>query len=151
MRQWAVIVDPFKNYPGYVLRRASAATMEQLTRRLATLKLRPSEASVLRIIDANPHVTPSEVGRLLNIARANMTPLVARLEALKLIDRRPVNGRSHGLWMTSAGRALVEKVRKIIDQYEEGLLSHIPQPQRSHFMDILNAIWSATEQTGRKR
>ncbi|HKX55834.1 MAG TPA: helix-turn-helix domain-containing protein, partial [Xanthomonadales bacterium] len=92
--------DPLENYPGYSLRRASAAAMARLARRFAKLDLRPTDASVLMVIDANPNITQSEISRMLDIASANMAPLVSRLADRGLVERLPVDGRSHGLALT---------------------------------------------------
>jgi DNA-binding MarR family transcriptional regulator len=136
-----LIVDPFKNNPGYMLRRASTASMEKLARRLRTLGLRPSEATVLWLIDANPHIRQSEIGRVLNIARANMTPLVARLAKLKLVERRPADGRSHGMWTTASGCALTARIRHALDLHEAELIASIPASHRKGFVAGLRALW----------
>ena len=83
-----MVIDPLKDYPGYALRRASAASMARLAQRLEPLGLRPAEATVLMVIGANPGITQSEVGRLLEIASANMAPLTSRLGRRGLIVRR---------------------------------------------------------------
>ena len=57
----------------------------------------PSEASVLLVIEANPNISQSEIGRMLEIAGANMAPLISRLQKRELIERQSVDGRSHGL------------------------------------------------------
>jgi DNA-binding MarR family transcriptional regulator len=136
-------VDPYRQYPGYLLRRASNASMERLARRLLTLKLRPSEATVLGLVEANPNITQSEIGRMLDIARANMAPLVARLVTRKLLLRQPVDGRSHGLWMTAAGRALALKVQKLVAAHESDLMSRIPAAHRKSFLAALGALWDS--------
>jgi DNA-binding MarR family transcriptional regulator len=117
--------------------------MESLARRLAVLGLRPSEATVISVIDANQNITQSEIGRILNIARANMTPLVARLATLKYVERRPVDGRSHGLWLTSTGRALMIKIRNTLNDHEAALIAKIPAAQRKPFLAALHALWDA--------
>ena len=71
------MIDPLTNYPGYLLRRASAAAMANLAKRLKKLNLSPTEATILNVIDANPNANQSDIGRLLDIARANMAPLVS--------------------------------------------------------------------------
>ncbi len=136
-----MVVDPLTHYPGYLLRRASAASMERLSSRLATLELRPSEASVLLVIHANPHIKQSQIGRLLDIAGANMAPLVGRLGRSGLIERHPVDGRSHGLTLSAAGRACAAKVDRIIKEHEEELLSQIPKAQRTAFISALQSLW----------
>src|SRR5690349_16743633 len=115
--------------------------MQKLARELAPLDLRPSEASVLLVIDANANITQSEIGRMLEIAGANMAPLIGRLEKRELVDRQPVDGRSHGLALTAAGRALCGRARKVMTSHEENLLARIPAGQRAAFVAILQALW----------
>lgn len=136
----APIVDPLKNLPGYALRRASAAVMAKLADRLAALDLRPSEASVLLVIDANSGVTQSEIGRLLDIARANMAPLTARLAARDLIVREAGGGRSHGLTLSDAGRRLTRKAHRIVAELEAELVERIPAAHRAAFLRALKAL-----------
>ena len=53
---------------------------------------RPQGPRALLVIEANPSITESEIGRLLTIKRANMAPLAALLT-------------SRGLVLTPKGRA----------------------------------------------
>lgn len=138
----APIVDPLKDLPGYALRRASAAVMTKLAARLAALDLRPSEASVLLVIDANAGVTQSEIGRLLDIARANMAPLTARLAARDLIIRESAGGRSHGLTLSDSGRRLTRKAQRIVADLEAELMERIPAAQRAAFLRTLKALFT---------
>lgn len=135
-------VDPLKDYPGYALRRASAAAMAKLAARLSAFNLRPTEASVLLAIEANPNITQSEIGRMLDIAGANMAPLVGRLANRELIERQPVDGRSHALTLSQTGRSLATRVRKTFKEHEEELLSRIPATQRAAFLAALHALWT---------
>jgi DNA-binding MarR family transcriptional regulator len=136
-----MVIDPLEDYPGYALRRASAANMARLARRFAVLDLRAAEASVLMVIDANPNVRQSEIGRLLDIASANMAPLVSRLADRELVDRQPVDGRSHGLALTSTGRDVVAKLKKVMAAHEAELMSKIPAAQHKSFLAALRKLW----------
>ena len=138
-------VDPLKDFPGYALRRASATTMSILARKLAALELRPTEATVLMFIDANPNITQSEIARMLDMASANMAPLVSRLEGRDLLEREPVDGRSHGLSLSTAGRALTSRVKKTLNAHEDALLAKVPAAQRSVFLSALRALWADAE------
>lgn len=135
-----MVTDPLKGLPGYALRRVSAAFMARLAARLAALDLRPAEATVLLVIGANPGVTQSDVGRLLDIVSANMTPLTARLVNRDLIAREPVDGRSQGLTLSDSGRRLMQKARKIMEELESELLQRIPAAQRAGFIGALMAL-----------
>jgi DNA-binding MarR family transcriptional regulator len=135
-------IDPLLGYPGYLLRRASVASMAGLARRLKLLNLRPAEATVLLIIEANGDITQSTIGRMIDIARANMAPLISRLAKRGLISRHAVDGRSHGLRVTGEGTALVRKVKKTVVAHEEALLAKIPAAHRRAFLSALQALWS---------
>jgi DNA-binding MarR family transcriptional regulator len=134
------MVDPLQDYPGYALRRASAVATAGLLKRLEAFSLRSAEATVLLVIEANPGITQSEIGRLLDIATANMTPLASRLEERELIVRAPVDGRSQGLSLSGPGRRLTQRVHRTIVDYEKQLLDKIPVAQRSAFLAALRAI-----------
>lgn len=140
-----MVSDPLKGFPGYALRRVSAAFMAELASRLAVLDLRPAEATVLLVIGANPGVTQSEIGRSLDIVSANMTPLTARLASRDLIDREPVDGRSHGLTLSESGERLMQKARKIMEELEGELLERIPAAQRAAFLSALTALAAEEE------
>jgi DNA-binding MarR family transcriptional regulator len=100
---------PLESLVGYQLRRASLVMSADLAERLEALSLTTMSLSVLLMIEANPGVTQSELGRELGIKRANMAPLAAQFVERGLIDRRATDGRSHGLHLTTAGRHLAEQ------------------------------------------
>jgi DNA-binding MarR family transcriptional regulator len=134
--------DPLTRLPGYVLRRASAATLAELNERLQSLDLRHSEAAFLLLIDDSPGLTQSEIGRVLEIQRSNMVPFVLRLERRGLVQRKKVDGRSHGLTLTSVGRSVLAKASKVIEAYESALIRRVPQRLRPMVLPILMALWN---------
>jgi DNA-binding MarR family transcriptional regulator len=137
-----VIIDPLEGYPGYSLRRASVANMARLARRFAALQLRPTEASVLMVIGANPNIRQSDISKMLGIVSANMAPLVSRLADRELVERQPIDGRSHGLVLTSTGYSVTDRVKKAMVAHEKELLSKIPAAQRKEIVAALRALWT---------
>jgi len=133
--------DPLQNSPGYSLRRASNAMMGELARRLAAMDLRMTDASVLMMIEANPKITASKIGRALDIQRANMVPLLKRLEEAGLVTRAPIDGKSQGLTLTSAGRERLAQARKLVDGFEADLIARVPEEHRAHLLPALDALW----------
>jgi len=91
---------------GYQLRRASSVLMSDLAERLAELGLRTTEASILVVLEAEPLITQSEIGRRLAIQRANMAPLIAGLTARDLIERTAGPGPARPLKLSKKGLAL---------------------------------------------
>lgn len=137
--------DPLLQYPGYVLRRASSAAMAELAARIVVLGLRTSEATILQIVAENPGISQSALGRMLDIQRANMTPIAARLEARGLMRRLPSDGRSLGLELTPEGKQLAEKAQVVVDAFETELTNRIPAEHRAHLMPALLALWPSTD------
>ena len=131
--------DPLPNFPGYALRRAANATAAELSTRLAESGLRQSDVSVLMLIAANPGVTASAIGRQLGIERANMVPLLKRLEGL--IDRAPIDGKSQGLALTAPGATRLADARRIVETFEAELLARVPPEHREHLLPALEALW----------
>lgn len=117
--------------------------MAELVQRLEPLGLRSAEATMLQIIATNPGISQSALGRMLDIQRANMTPIAARLEARGIVRRLPSDGRSLGLELTDEGRTLADKARGIIDAFERDLTSRVPAEHRDHLLPALQALWTS--------
>ena len=133
--------DPLVALCGYLLQRAAANALAELNQRLAPLGLRHAGVAMLMLVEARPGITQSEAGRILDIQRANMVPFVARLEALGVIRRRQVDGRSQALELTGRGRMLLERARGVVAAHEAQLLGRVPGKLRPMVLPVLMALW----------
>jgi len=120
-------------------------SMSGLSSRFADLDLRISDATVLLVIVSNPGVRQSAICKVLDIARANIAPLIARLEERALIIRKPLDGRSHGLELTREGEKLTAQVMTIVEEHERSILDKIPEDLREPFMQALGHLWSPAD------
>ena len=136
--------DFLGSLPGYNLRRASTAILSELSDGLSELELRPTDASMLITIGNNPWITSSKLGSILGIQRANMVPIVARLEERGAIVRINRDGRSFGLELTQEGRELCNRAKAILLAYEERFLLRVPAEHREHLLPALRALWDHT-------
>jgi DNA-binding MarR family transcriptional regulator len=82
-------------------------------RQEAGTDLGPSQTSALATLDRHGPLTPSELADLERIQRPTATRIVARLEEAGLVERvaDPADGRSFTVSATSAGHALMKKLR----------------------------------------
>lgn len=127
----ATATNPLEDHLGYQLRRTSSYLMGVLAQRLTQIELTPSEASVVILIAGNERITQSEIGRILGIKRANMTPLTASLERRGLVEREAIGGKSFGLTVTASGRKAAEHAeRMMLDHDREFFGSLSPQARR---------------------
>jgi DNA-binding MarR family transcriptional regulator len=133
-------VDPVTELPGYALRRAANAMMADLATRLADIDLRISEAAVLQVIAERTDLTSSDIGKILDIQRANMVPLLNRLEAATLIHRQPIDRKSQAVVLTELGLARLSDVHRVTAQFEGDLMARIPARHREHFLPALQAL-----------
>lgn len=114
--------------------------MAELAARLEKLELRITEASVLLLIGGRSDLTSSELGKALDIQRANMVPLLNRLEAARLLQRVPIDRKSQAIVLTPTGLARLAAVRATTKRFEADLLARIPFEHRSHFLPALKAL-----------
>lgn len=136
------MTDILRHRPGYALRRAANAMMAELARRLGEIDLRIAEASLLLLIDRREDMTASEIGRTLDIQRANMVPLLNRMEEAGLIVRRPIDGKSQAVLLTVAGLAARARADAITTRFEDDLLARVAPAHRDHLVPALDALWT---------
>jgi len=135
------MTDILRQRPGYALRRAANAMMGELARRLGTIDLRIAEASVLLLVDRREDATASEIGRVLDIQRANMVPLLGRLEDAGLIERKPIDGKSQAVLLTALGHERRAQADAITTAFEDDLLARIAPEHRDHLVPALGSLW----------
>lgn len=126
---------------GYHLRRASSVMMADLAERLAELGLRTTEASILAVLEGEPGITQSEIGRRLSIKRANMAPLIAGLVARDLIVRGDPVGRANPLTLSRKGGELAMGARQRMDQHDFDFFGQLSPEQQRQLQTILADLW----------
>lgn len=130
---------------GYQLRRASAVVMADLSDTLRPYDFKPASASVLVMIAESPKITPSQLGRLLNIKRSNMAPITNELETSELVSRVAIDGRSHGLVVTSEGQELVDRIQASILAHEQRFQSLYTDEELETLFKLLPRLWASSE------
>jgi DNA-binding MarR family transcriptional regulator len=138
----APLVNPLEELLGYQLRRASVAMLSDLSAALDDMALRPSAASVLLLVGANPGITQSRIGQTLSIERANMVPMTAKLTKQRMLTKSRADGRSHGLHLTELGKKVANKVRRRIADHEERFWRRTVTSDRKLFLASLKSVWT---------
>lgn len=136
----AQFIDPMENFLGYQMRRASAAAMADLGNALGVAGLSPTLAGVLLMIDANPGETQAWIGRALAIKRANIAPIIARLEENGLIARKNSKGRSIGLACTQRGNSAAKRAKTIMKEHETRIFGAINSMDQTKLILIFEGV-----------
>lgn len=136
---------PLESYLGYQLRRATAAMQADLNNRIAALNVTIVEMSTLLVIEQNPLITQSEIGRMLAIKSANMAPLTGGLVNRGLIERAPIDGRSQGLRLSVAGQDLAKTLHQAVDENEELIMARMSDAERAVARKLLRSVWTGRD------
>jgi len=133
----------FETFLGYQLRRLSAAAMADLADALAEEGLSPTLATVLLIIETNPGETQARIGRALSIKRANIAPMIAKLEDEGLIRKSGTDGRSFALYCTAKGTATARRAEKVMRARERKVFGALSSEETKLFLSMIERARSA--------
>ena len=124
---------------GYNLRRAHGVQKQRFSTVFGPLSIRPVTLSALGIIYENSGITQADLGKKLNIKRANMVPVMAELENRGLIVRRPSDSdrRAHVVALTPAGTKFTLKLLELHRRLEEDLARELGVRERDQLLDLL--------------
>lgn len=134
------LTDPLEGVIGYEFRRAAAASILALEQAFAPLGLRPMEAVILRFVDANPGCNQAAISRALGVTRTNMVPFVGRLADDGLIERKASDGRTHALFLTPAGRRLLNRLAEVAAELDERLFGGFDAAMRETLAEAFRRI-----------
>jgi DNA-binding MarR family transcriptional regulator len=124
---------------GYNLRRAHGVQRQRFNSVFAPYRIRPVQLSILGLMYENPKLKQAELGRALDIKRANVVTLLRELENRNLITRRRTRAdrRSHVLQLTPAGRKLTHELLDLHGRLEADLGERLGARDREQLLRLL--------------
>ena len=131
---------------GYNLRRAEGAMTQDFMRTLGDeVAITPGQFGVLVLIDANPGLNQTTLGRALGIDRSTVVSVIDKLEARGLVERAPSahDRRSYALGLSAAGVELLGRARPLVRRHEDQLASALSDEERARLIDLLRRLVSA--------
>jgi DNA-binding MarR family transcriptional regulator len=127
---------------GYALRRAQVAAFDAFQRATAGAGITPPRFTALAILQANPGISQSTLGEVLGTARSGAMLLIDWLEAQGLAERRhrPDDARAWGLYLTSKGQRLIERLRRRVRAYDRRFSARIAPGERRALLRLLDKL-----------
>jgi DNA-binding MarR family transcriptional regulator len=96
---------------------------------------------------ARPPLGPSlsELSRKLLVTKGNITDIVARLEAVELIERRrdDADGRIQYVFLTPEGRRLLDDILPVHDKWIKDLMQELSREELETLYDALGILKAA--------
>ncbi len=114
----------------------------QFGERLAPLGLEQRQAGMLVRLAANEGKSQQAIAALLGINATQMVFLVDELERLGLVERRrnPADRRSHALYLTGPGQAMLARVRAVTADHEASITAGLTGEERDQLLTLLRRI-----------
>ncbi len=127
---------------GYNLRRAYMAMARDFLQILAGVDLGPVQFSILTLIEANPGSTQNIIANAVSIKRTNFVALLDGLEAQGFAERRPspTDRRSHALYLTPAGHALLADLKPRVLAHEQRFNTILTDADKAQLIDLLRRL-----------
>lgn len=136
--------DVLDDLLGYALRRAQVVMFMAFHEATRGMHITPPRFTALVIIDANPGLSQTVLGNVLGIARSGAMLLTDRFEDEGLVERRPrrEDARSWGLYLTSRGERLVERLKRRVLQSDRARSARLSGRERRELQRLLAKLAS---------
>jgi DNA-binding MarR family transcriptional regulator len=110
--------------------------------RLAPLGIENRQAGMLSRLAANQGRSQQAVAELIGVNATRMVFLVDELEELGLVERRrnPADRRSHALYLTNAGTAMLDRVRAVTAEHEAWIGAGLSDAERTQLLGLLRRM-----------
>ena len=110
--------------------------------RLEPLGLEQRQAGMLVRLAENDGRSQQAIAELMGITPTRMVFLTDELEKLGLVERRrnPADRRSHALYLTEAGTAMLARVREVTRAHEAAVTAGLTSAERGELTALLRRL-----------
>jgi len=110
--------------------------------RLAPLGLEQRQAGMLVRLAENDGKSQQAIAELLGVNATRMVFLTDELEQLGLVERRrnPADRRSHALYLTEAGTAMLARIREVTAAHEADITASLGGAEREELTALLRRL-----------
>lgn len=127
---------------GFLLSRVGTAISDQFGESMATNGLIPRQFLVLNIISAHEGESQQAVSESIGVAKSRMVGVIDELEGNNWVERRvnPADRRQHALFLTSAGRKLLDLARATALEHESKIRAALTDAEAKHLLIALQKL-----------
>jgi len=139
----ALNLDILPSLLGFRVRLANLEIYRDFTEKTAPIGLTQKQAAVLILIGANPGTSQITMAKFLGTDRATMMAMVNRLQAARLIERRPseTDRRRSALVLTRAGLVALEDLKARLARHERKFTARFSEAELAQFMEFLSRLY----------
>jgi DNA-binding MarR family transcriptional regulator len=129
----------------FLLAQLGAAASAAYAERTPRLDLTPAATGVLRLLVQNPGMSQQDLALRLGVAPSTLVPLMDRLEARGLVQRRrsTADRRNYELRLTEEGRGLFAEVCAEAVAHERAITAGLEPEEHAALRTLLSKLVSA--------
>jgi len=136
----ALSLGPLPGLIGYQLRLAQRAIFADFAETVGAQGISPGLFGVLVLIEANPGLKQQRLAEAAHLDRSSLVPVIDKLEARGLVERRATDRRSNGLHLTAQGATLVRTLRRRVLQHERRVTAGLSAREQKELVRLLGRI-----------
>lgn len=149
--QQPVTMDDVYTKPGYLFRRMQQIAVAIFVEECKDFDLTPVQYAALVAIRTHPGIDATRLSLVIAFDRSTLGNVIERLEAKSFIERRAgaADRRVKSLHLTSAGKAMLHKVRLAVDRAQERMLAPLQPAERTTLMELLARLVDLNNESSR--
>jgi MarR family transcriptional regulator, lower aerobic nicotinate degradation pathway regulator len=146
-----ITMDAVYTAPGYLFRRMQQIAVALFVEECRAFDLTPVQYAALVAIHTHPGIDATRLSAVIAFDRSTLGNVIERLEAKKLIERKPSAGdkRVKLLTLTKAGAALLRDIAPAVEQAQVRMLQPLKAADRKALMALLSQLVDLNNEASR--
>lgn len=135
------VAEDLASIPGH-LHRVVRTRLVRVVLANGSRDVTPLHHEILHLLEEEGKLHPAEIGRRLQVAKAQMTKLINKLVELKLVERAidPLDRRVYNISLTEEGKRFEQQKRKSFNQSIATLMSSLSDAELQELSASLRKI-----------
>jgi DNA-binding MarR family transcriptional regulator len=125
---------------GYQLRLAQRAIFADFADTVGAEGITPGLFGILVIIEANPGLRQQRLAEAAHLDRSSLVPVIDKLEARGLVERRAEDRRSNGVYLTGQGGHLLRTLKRRVRLHEQRVVENLSAREQRELVRLLGLI-----------
>jgi len=144
-------MDAVYTAPGYLFRRMQQIAVALFVEECRAFDLTPVQYAALVAIHTHPGIDATRLSAVIAFDRSTLGNVIERLEAKKLIERKPSGGdkRVKLLYLTKAGATVLRDIKPSVDRAQARMLQPLDPADRKKLMALLTQLVDLNNEASR--
>ncbi len=146
-----ITMDAVYTAPGYLFRRMQQIAVALFVEECRAFDLTPVQYAALIAIHTHPGIDATRLSAVIAFDRSTLGSVIERLEAKKLIDRKPSpeDKRVKLLYITRAGAAVLREIMPSVEKAQARMLQPLKPADRKVLLSLITQLVDLNNEASR--